>query len=75
MNSSQTSLKRFFFEIIKPHKGYVISLFFIAFYWGLSNSFSPYVLKLIIDKAVAFSGDKSAVFHAVKPYVILYILL
>ncbi|MCX7115725.1 MAG: ABC transporter ATP-binding protein [Gammaproteobacteria bacterium] len=69
------SLKTFLFNIIKPYKGYVGLLVFIALYWGVNNSLAPYVLKLIIDHVVAFEGDKAAVFSAVKPYVMLYIIL
>lgn len=48
---------------------------FIALYWGINNSLEPYVLKLIIDKVVAFEGNKSAVLSAVFPYAILYVAL
>jgi ATP-binding cassette subfamily B protein len=75
INSTQSSLKKFFFDVMRPYKWYVTALFFIGLYWGINNSLSPYVLKLIIDKAVAVNGDKSAVFNAVKPYIILYIML
>ena len=75
MSTPPISLRKFFFDVIKPYKWYVIALFFTAFYWGVNNSLSPYVLKLIIDKAVAFEGDKSAVFNAVQPYIMLYIAL
>lgn len=50
-------------------------MLFTGLYWGINNSLSPYVLKLIIDKAVAFESDKLAVFHAVMPYCIIYLLL
>jgi ATP-binding cassette subfamily B protein len=72
---TQASLKQFFFDIIRPYKWYIVSFFFIALYWGINNSLSPYVLKIIIDKAAAVNGDKFAVFVAVKPYVVLYMLL
>lgn len=74
-NSKTMTLSKFFFTLVKPHKWYVISLFFTALYWGANNSISPYVLKLIIDKVAIFETDKSAVFQAVKPFVILYIIL
>ena len=73
MNTKPISLRKFFFDVIKPYKWHVTALFIIAFYWGVNNSLSPYVLKIIIDKAVVFDADKSAVFNAVKPYLILYI--
>lgn len=69
------TLKQFFFDIIKPYKGYVLIMAFIGIYWAISNSLAPYVLKLIIDKVVAYQGDKALVFDAVKVYVILYLLL
>ena len=72
---SDITLNRFFFDVIKPYKFYVLSLVFIAFYWGINTSLSPYVLKLIIDKAVLLGGNKPAVLNAVMPYVGLYVLL
>lgn len=75
MNLTQASLKQFFLDVIRPYKWYVAAFFFIALYWGINNSLSPYVLKIIIDKAAAVNGDKFAVFNAVKPYVVLYMVL
>ncbi|MDP3559043.1 MAG: ABC transporter ATP-binding protein [Legionellaceae bacterium] len=75
MNNPSLSLKKFLVEVIKPYKWFIVAMCFIAFYWGINNSLTPYVLKLIIDKVVAFEGDKSAVLSAVMPYVVLYILL
>lgn len=75
MNLRQTSLNKFLFDCLKPYKWYVVALLFVAIYQGLDNAISPYILKLIIDKAVSVNGDKFAVFNAVKPYFILYIAL
>lgn len=75
MTKSPILLKKFLFDVIKPYKWYVGAMVFIALYWGINNSLAPYVLKLIIDKVVAFEGDKSAVLSAVKPTILLYILL
>ena len=75
MNSSDISLKKFFFQLIKPYKWYVAALFFTALYWGVNNALSPYVLKLIIDKVAAFEGDKSQIFTVIMPHMILYIVL
>ena len=69
------SLSKFFFTLVKPHRWYILALFFTAFYWGLNNSLSPYILKLIIDKVALFDSDKAAVFQAVKPILIIYIIL
>lgn len=73
--NEQSSLNQFLYKVIKPYKGYVFAMGFIALYWAINNSLAPYVLKLIIDNVVAFSGDKSEVLSAVKPYVVVYILL
>lgn len=75
MNKPTLSLKKFLFEVITPYKWLIAAMCFIAFYWGINNSLAPYVLKLIIDKVVAFEGHKAEVFSAVKPYVALYIIL
>ncbi|MCW8386265.1 ABC transporter ATP-binding protein/permease [Fluoribacter dumoffii] len=75
MNKKDISLKTFFLNLIKPYRWYVVGLLFTAVYWGINNTLSPYVLKLIIDKVAAFSGDKSALFNAIKPDVIIYISL
>lgn len=75
MNKNDSSLSKFFLSLVKPYKGYVIGLLFTAAYWGINNSLSPYMLKLIIDKVAAYSGDKAAVFNAIKPNVIVYITL
>ncbi|CAM3123429.1 ABC transporter ATP-binding protein [Legionella steigerwaltii] len=75
MNKKNVSLNKFFLSLIKPYSVYVIGLLLTAAYWGINNALSPYVLKLIIDKVAAFSGDKSALFDAIKPYVIVYITL
>ena len=75
MNNAEISLKKFFLQLIKPYKWYVVALFFTALYWGVNNALSPYVLKLIIDKVAAFEGDKSQIFTAIMPYVTLYIVL
>jgi ATP-binding cassette subfamily B protein len=75
MNKQAVSLRQFLFDVIKPYKWYVGAMIFIACYWAVNNSLAPYVLKLIIDKVVAFEGNKSEVAHAVLPYVVLYIVL
>jgi len=75
MNNSSSSLTQFLLTILKPHKWLVFGLLMTGLIWGINNSLTPYVLKLIIDKAVAFEGNKMAVFDAVLPLGIIYILL
>jgi ATP-binding cassette subfamily B protein len=75
MNKTNTSLYNFFLYLLRPYKWYVISLLAVASYWGINNTLSPYVLKLIIDNVAAFEGDRKAVFYAVQPEIIIYLLL
>jgi ATP-binding cassette subfamily B protein len=75
MRKSTISLNQFFLDLIKPYTWYILGLILTAVYWGINNTLSPYVLKLIIDKVAAFSGDKAALFDAIKPYMIGYITL
>lgn len=67
------SLPKFLRSVVKPYKAYVISLIFIALYWGCYTAITPYILKTIIDTAVAYAGNKEAVVAAVWPAVLLYI--
>jgi len=73
--NTQISLKKFFLDLVKPYKWYVIGLLITSAYWGINNSLSPYVLKLIIDKAVALEGNKAEIFGALLPNIAIYILL
>lgn len=71
----QKSLKKYFLSLIRPHKTYVFSLALISIYWAINNSLSPYVLKIIIDKAVNFHGDKTAILPVLAPATLLYLFL
>lgn len=68
-------LKNFLLSTIKPYKWLIFGLLLVALIWGVNNSLTPYVLKLIIDKAVAFEGDKLAAYDAFIPLVGLYVFL
>lgn len=75
MKNTNASLYAFFISVLKPHKWYVVSLLLVASYWGINNTLSPYVLKLIIDKVAAFEENKADVFQAIQFEVILYLAL
>ncbi|STY29932.1 ABC transporter ATP-binding protein [Legionella wadsworthii] len=75
MNNKDISIYKLFKSLLKSYKLYVLGLLLTATYWGINNALSPYVLKLIIDEVAAFSGDKSAIFNAIKPYILVYISL
>ena len=69
------SLKPFLFEIVKPHKWLVLGILAVGVLWGITNTLTPYILKLIIDTVVALSNDKAALLSMVMPLSCLYILL
>ena len=73
MSSTTVSLKKFFLDALKPHTAYVVALLATGVYWGISNSLTPYVLKVIIDHVVEYQGDKADVVAAAMPYIMLYI--
>lgn len=68
-----TTLPKFLLSVIKPYKGYIFALLFIAIYWGFNVAVAPYVLKKIIDTVVLYSQDRNTLVTAVQPFVILYI--
>jgi len=72
---SHKTIQQFLFYIIKPHKWYVIGFLLTGLFWGINNALAPYVLKLIIDKAVLFEGDRVGVFSALLPLMLVYIFL
>ncbi|WP_419419769.1 ABC transporter ATP-binding protein [Legionella sp. D16C41] len=74
-NSKYQSVTQFILNILKPHKSYLFIFAFVALFWAITNTLQPYVLKIIIDKAVGFQGDKVTVFTAIEPYILLYIFL
>ncbi|WP_043873654.1 ABC transporter ATP-binding protein [Legionella massiliensis] len=69
------SLTQFTLNILKPYKGYLAIFAFVALFWAITNTLLPYTLKIIIDKATGFQGDKAAAFAAIQPYIFLYIAL
>ena len=71
--SAQTSLKQYFFTLLKPYKRYIVAMLFIALYWAIDNSLKPFILKMIIDKTVTLDSDRSTILAAVLPYIIIYI--
>jgi ATP-binding cassette subfamily B protein len=48
---------------------------FVGLCWALITTFTPYTLKLIIDHAVDFKGDKAELFKTTQPYILSYIAL
>lgn len=67
------SLKNFMIDLVKPYRAFLSLMALVGILWAFINTFSPYVLKLIIDHVVAFKGNKSDLLSATQPYVLGYI--
>ncbi len=75
INNPTLSLKHFILNLIKPYKAYLSAMALIGLLWSLTSTFTPYVLKLIIDHVVGFQGNKSELLKTTQPYVFAYIAL
>lgn len=67
-------LSRFIFDIIRPHKSWLCVMGLVGLMWAFINTFLPYLLKVMIDHAVALE-HKANLFHVILPYFSLYIAL
>jgi len=74
MQKLPTSLNRFFWHFLKPHKWLVMTLFCTGLVWSIHFSVGPYLLKLIIDGLASYEGDVSQIFDVVKWPAILYMI-
>lgn len=70
-----SNLNAFFWYFIKLHKYKFISLFLTSSLYAISTSFSPYLIKVIVDNIVQFKGDPKDIYSVVLIPSILYILL
>jgi len=48
-------------------------LFATGVWWGIANSLTPYLLKLIIDILTSYQGDKADIFNVIKLPIIGYV--
>ncbi len=67
------SLNHFIINLIKPYKKLFLMMALIGLSWAFTSTFTPYVLKLIIDHAIAFSDNKLDLLKAIQPYFFVYI--
>jgi ATP-binding cassette subfamily B protein len=74
-NQLTPSLSHFLISLVKPYKKLLSTMALIGLCWALINTFTPYLLKLIIDHVVDFKGDKVDLFKTTQPYVFDYIAL
>lgn len=72
---SQLTLTGFIFARLKPYKYWVILMALIGVFWALINTFMPWTLKMVIDHAVTYRGEKQGLFKTVIPWIIVYLAL
>lgn len=72
-NNKVTSLQRFLGNLMMSYKGLFSLMGLIGLIWAFTNTFMPYVLKLIIDHVVEFEGNKSDLLKTTYPYLFAYI--
>ncbi len=76
MNTKQKlTLPRYIFAMLKPYRRLVLLMILIGFFWAFITTFMPWTLKMVIDHAVSFSGDKQQLFQSVMPWVGCYLAL
>jgi ATP-binding cassette, subfamily B, bacterial len=73
IESHALSLKHFLINLTRPYKGLFSIMALVGLTWAFTTTFTPYVLKLIIDHVVAYPGDKSDLFETTQPYLFTYI--
>lgn len=73
--AEQLTLSRFIFSMLKPKKNWVFMMALVAVIWAFTNTFMPWMLKMIIDHAVSFSGERQDLFKVVMPWVVGYLSL
>ncbi|MBA3239468.1 MAG: ABC transporter ATP-binding protein [Parachlamydiaceae bacterium] len=44
------NVPRYIFEMVRPFRSALLSMFFVAFVWAIDLSVRPYVLKMMIDR-------------------------
>lgn len=59
-------------QVLKPYQRNILGFLTLGLVWACLNTLTPYVLKLLIDKAVNFQGPVALVFSALKPFILIY---
>lgn len=62
----------FIFMVMRPFRAYVIGMIIIAFMWALLLNVQPYIVKLILNTAMA--DDQAHLFEKLAYFMGLYIL-
>lgn len=74
MEQLPTRLLPFFWYFIKPYKWFMGGMFTTGLIWGIHSSFSPYLIKRVIDAISSTHGDKTALVSAIWMPALGYIL-
>ena len=69
-----TTFFKFFIYFIKPYKWQMLVLFFTGLIYGLLVSFSPYILKLIIDRIASSKEEVSIIIDQITVPAFLYVM-
>lgn len=69
------TLGAFLLYYLRPYRWLLIGMLLTGLYWGINNSLTPYILKIIIDRLVAFDGPTDQIFSSVQWLVLAYILM
>ncbi|MDP3706277.1 MAG: ABC transporter ATP-binding protein [Legionellaceae bacterium] len=75
MKHGHQTLSRYIVNLLTRYKSLVAMFGIVGLVWAITNTLMPYMLKIIIDKAVGLDGVSTTFFHTVQPYVLLYLLV
>jgi len=72
-NTLPSTLTAFIWHYLKDKKWHLAGFFFVALFWAIEMSLSPYLLKVIIDAVVKFSQTPSKLLSIITFPAFLYI--
>ena len=75
MKHKHQTLSGYIFNSLAHYKLLVTLFATVGLIWAITNTLMPYMLKIIIDKAVGLDGVRSNFFHVIQPYILLYLLV
>jgi len=75
MKHKHQTLSEYIFVLLDRYKALVSMFAIVGLIWAITNTLMPYVLKLIIDKAVLLDDVRATFIDAVQPYIFLYLLV
>ena len=75
MTKIPTTLSGFLWHFSRKYLWGLIGLTFVAFFWGLNMSFTPFLMKIIIDRVSESSTGGQELIDAVKGPAIAYVVL